>query len=134
MVVWLIIAPFSSRLPAMLAVSGRFLTVVCLIFVSAFPSITSLRVFPGFIAKPFRGVELVLRSRIFESCSPPNFPHFCLCGSSGWASVMVRPWKAGNYLKNRSLVRFRIVWVAFCKRDNHDMRRARAMQARLWEQ
>ena len=32
------------------------LTVVCLIIVSAFPSITFLRVFPGFIARPFRRV------------------------------------------------------------------------------
>ena len=31
----------------------------------------------------------------------PNFPYFCVCGSSGWASVIVRPWKAGNYLRNR---------------------------------
>ena len=29
---------------------------VCLAIVSAFPLITFLRVFPGFIAKPFRGV------------------------------------------------------------------------------
>ena len=29
-----------------------------------------------------------------------NFPHFCICGSSGRASVMVRPWKAGNFLRN----------------------------------
>ena len=26
----------------------------------------------------------------------PNFPYFCICGSSGWANVMARPWKAGN--------------------------------------
>ena len=53
--VCLIIAPFSSRPPAALAVRGKFLTVLCLIIVTAFPSITFLRVFPGFIAKPFRG-------------------------------------------------------------------------------
>ena len=47
---------FVSPPPATLAIRGRFLTVVCLIIVSAFPSITFLRVFPGFIAKPFRGV------------------------------------------------------------------------------
>ena len=29
----------------------------------------------------------------------PNFPYFCMCGSSGRASVTVLPWKAGNYLK-----------------------------------
>ena len=52
----LAIAPFLSRPPATLAVRGRFLRVVCLITVSAFPSITFLRVFPGFIARPFRGV------------------------------------------------------------------------------
>ena len=55
-VVCLVIAPFSSRPFATLAVRGRFLTVVCLIIVSAFRSITFVRVFPGFIAKPFRGV------------------------------------------------------------------------------
>ena len=41
--------------------------------------------------------------------------------------VMARPWKAGNYLNNRSLVRFHIVWVAFCIRDSHEMGRARAL-------
>ena len=38
--------------------------------VSAFPSISFLRVFPGFIARPFRGHlvwDWVLRSRIFDS-------------------------------------------------------------------
>ena len=40
--------------------------------------------------------------------------------------VMVRPWKGGNYLRNRSLVRFRIINMAFCIRDYHEMRRARA--------
>ena len=57
---------------------------------------------------------------------------------------MVRPWKAGNYLKNRQLVRFRIVWMV-CIRDNHEMRRAKAprtvrcpapsdvVRTRLWE-
>ena len=42
--------------PATLAVRGRFFTVVCIITVSAFPSILFLPVLPGFIAKPFRGV------------------------------------------------------------------------------
>ena len=41
------------------------------------------------------------------------------------SSVTVQPWKAGNYQKNRSLVRFCIVWMAFGIRDNHEMRRAR---------
>ena len=100
-VVCLIIEPFSSRLPATLAVRGRFLTVVCLILVSAFPLITCLRVFPGFIAKRFKGGEFFSRSRICDSCSPPKFPYFCICGSSGWTSVMVRPRKGGNYLQNR---------------------------------
>ena len=48
--------PLSSPPPATLAVRGRILTVVCLIIVSAFPSNTFLRDFPGFIARPFRGV------------------------------------------------------------------------------
>ena len=39
---------------------------------------------------------------------------------------MVRPWKAGNYLRNRLLVRFRIIRMAFCIRDYHETRRARA--------
>ena len=42
------------------------------------------------------------------------------------ANVMVRPWKAGNYLRNRSLVRFRVVRMAFCIRDYYEMRRAGA--------
>ena len=41
--------------PATLAVREKFLAVVCLIVVPAFPSITFLRVFPGFVDKPFRG-------------------------------------------------------------------------------
>ena len=50
-------SPFSvSPPPATLAVRGRFFTVVCIITVSAFPSILFLPVLPGFIAKPFRGV------------------------------------------------------------------------------
>ena len=49
---------FVSPPPATLAVPRRFLTVVCLITVPTFPSITLLRVFPGFIAKPFRGVGM----------------------------------------------------------------------------
>ena len=40
-VVGLAIAPFSSRPPATLAVRGRFRRMVCLLIVSAFPSITS---------------------------------------------------------------------------------------------
>ena len=52
-VVCLIIAPFSSRPPNDAGGTREVLTGVCLIIVS--PSITSLRVFPGFIAKPFRG-------------------------------------------------------------------------------
>ena len=58
----------------------------------------------------------------------PRNPHISayICGSSGWASVVVRPWKAGNYPPKRQLVRFRIVWMAFRIRDNHEMGRARA--------
>ena len=51
--------------------------------------------------------------------------------------VMVRPWKAGNYLRNRYLVRFLIIRRALRVRDCHEMRRARAphrqMPSRLWE-
>ena len=55
-VVCLIIARFHLAPPATLAVRAKFLTPVCLIIVSAFPSITCICVFPGFIAKPFRGL------------------------------------------------------------------------------
>ena len=44
--------------------------------------------------------------------------------------VKVRPWKAGNYLKNRKLVRFRVVRLSFCIRDSHEMRWARAPRLR----
>ena len=54
--VCLIIAPSSSRPPPHAGGTREFFTVVCFIMVSVFPSITLLRVFPGFIAKPFRGV------------------------------------------------------------------------------
>ena len=39
---------------------------------------------------------------------------------------MVRPWKAGHCIKNTKLVRFRIIRMAFCSRDSHETRRARA--------
>ena len=55
-VVCLIIALFRRAPPATLEVRGMVLTVVCLIIASAFPSLTFLRVFPGFVAKSFRGV------------------------------------------------------------------------------
>ena len=44
--------------------------------------------------------------------------------------MKVRPWKVGNYLKNRRLVHFRIVRMAFRIRDNHEMRWARAPRLR----
>ena len=43
-----------------------------------------------------------------------------------YAGVMVRPWKAGNYLRNRKLARFRVIRMAFCIRNYHEKRRARA--------
>ena len=39
---------------------------------------------------------------------------------------MVRPWKAGNYLRNRSLVPFRIIRMAFVFGIIIKKRRARA--------
>ena len=39
---------------------------------------------------------------------------------------MVRPWKAGIYLRYRQLVRLRIIMMAFGIRDYHETRRARA--------
>ena len=50
----------SSRLPRHAGDTWEVLTVGCLIIVSAFPSIIFLRVFPGFIAKRFRGVGVGL--------------------------------------------------------------------------
>ena len=50
---------------------------VCLIVVSAFPSITFLRVFPGFIAKPFRGVGVGFEEphlRLMLELVEPGFP------------------------------------------------------------
>ena len=75
---YFIIAPSSSRPPpATLAVRGRFLTVVRLFIVSTFPSITFLRVFPGFIAKPFRGVGVGFEEphlRLMLELVEPGFP------------------------------------------------------------
>ena len=53
-----------------------------------------------------------------------------MCGSSGWASVIVRPLKAGNYLKIGNFVRVRIVCMAFRIWDNDEMGRARALPFR----
>ena len=40
------------------------------------------------------------------------------------AVVKLRPWKTGHYPQHRYFVRFRIVRMAFCIRDNHEMIRA----------
>ena len=40
---------------------------------------------------------LVRRTGVF-----PNLPYFCICDSSGWASVKIRPRKACNYPNLRS--------------------------------
>ena len=37
-----------------------------------------------------------------------NFPYFCICDSSGWASVKIRPRKACNYPSLRSFG-----WVSY---------------------
>ena len=50
---------------------------VCLIIVSAFPSIAFLRVFPGFIARPFRGVGVGFEEphlRFMVELVEPGFP------------------------------------------------------------
>ena len=68
-VVGLAIAPFSSRPPRHTGGTRQVLTdgLPYSVYVT-FNYL--LRVFPGFIARPFRGVgEWVLRSRIFDSCS-----------------------------------------------------------------
>ena len=66
-VVCLAVAPFSSRPSATLAVRGRFLT-GCLPYYSDCVSFNYfLGAFPGFIARPFRGVGVGLRSCIFDS-------------------------------------------------------------------
>ena len=40
----------------------------------------------------------------------PNLPYFCICDSSGWASVEIRPRKACNYPNLRSFG-----WVSYDK-------------------
>ena len=50
---------------------------VCLLRLSAFPSITFLRVFPGFIARPFRGVGVGFEEphlRFIAELGEPGFP------------------------------------------------------------
>ena len=49
----------------------------------------------------FRGAASSTHDLVSGAGISPNFPYFCICGSSGWASVMVRPWKADNNLRNR---------------------------------
>ena len=49
----------------------------------------------------FRGAASSIHGLVRGTGISPNFPYFCICGSSGWASVMVWPWKAGNYLRIR---------------------------------
>ena len=71
--------------------------------------------------------------------SDKNLKTFCLNSYVRYLllRVMVRPWKAGNYLKIRLSVRFRIIRMAFYIRDNHEMRRSRVphrqMPSRLRE-
>ena len=68
----------------------------------------------------------------YESCKIVACPfnHTTMQCTTASSNVKVRPWKAGNYPKNRYLIRFRIVRMAFCIRDNHEMRRARASRLR----
>ena len=40
----------------------------------------------------------------------PNLPYFCICDSSGWASVKIRPRKACRYPNLRSFG-----WVSYDK-------------------
>ena len=50
---------------------------VCLIIVTAFPSMTFLHVFPGFIARPFRGVRVGFEEphlRFMVLLGDPGFP------------------------------------------------------------
>ena len=50
---------------------------VCLTIVSAFPSISFLHVFPGFIARPFRGVRVGFEEphlRFMVLLGDPGFP------------------------------------------------------------
>ena len=43
----------------------------------------------------------------------PYFPYFGECGSSGWAGVIVRPWKSGNYPKIGNLSVFVLLGLRF---------------------
>ena len=87
-------------------VGGRFLAVVCLIIAPAFSFncfssqsswLHSLAV--QMCGSGFWGAASSTHGLVSGTGMSPNFPYLCICGSSGWASVMVRPLKAGNYLK-----------------------------------
>ena len=103
--------------PATPAARGRFLMgdfcLVCRVCVSF--NCFSSRV-PGSIARPLEVWEWVLRSRtsthglVRRTGVFPNLPYFCICDSSGWASVKIPPRKACNYPNLRSFG-----WVSYDK-------------------
>ena len=95
--------------PATLAVRGRFLTVVCLIIAPAFSFNCSSSRFSWLLnlavqrcRSGFRGATSSTHVLVSGTGISPKFPYFCICSSSGWASAIVRPWKAGDYPKIRN--------------------------------
>ena len=103
------IEPFLSRPPPPhRRYAAGFRWVVRLIVGSVFPSNGFSPRFPGFIARPFRGVgvgfeEPHIRLIIMVYFVEPELLRIShnseyICDSSGWASVKSWPWKAGNYL------------------------------------
>ena len=77
--------------------------------------------------------------RFIVKLEEPGFPRICHISSyAAHQGGLVLWYGLGRPVitSERLLVRFRIVWMAFCIRDNHEMRRARAphpqMSSRLW--
>ena len=72
---------------------------------SAFPLITfftfSMDSSPGRleVRGGFEEPHLLIKSLVSGTEISPNFLFVCMYGSSGLASVMVRPWKDDNYPK-----------------------------------
>ena len=63
-----------------------------------FPPPTDLHTFLAYDSVTWEGCRLLLRSRLNET---RGFHHTAFDKASTQHIVMVRPWKAGNYLKYR---------------------------------
>ena len=140
----LAIAPFSSRPTATRAVRGRFLTGGLPYYSDCDSFNYFLRVFPGFIARTFRGVGVGFEEphlRFVALLGEPKFPRVShISAHAAHQDGLVLWYGLGRPVITSEVGNWSVfvfVRMAFCIRDNHEMRRARAphcqMPSGLWQ-